>query len=49
VIENDTPHFLNDNSFLSFKNDLGIYAKLEVFTFDKCKYHPIGRRHSFPI
>jgi len=25
-----TPYLLNDNSFLFFKNDLGIYAKLLI-------------------
>ena len=27
------PHFLNDNSFLLFENDFGIYAKLSDITF----------------
>ncbi len=29
---NDTPLLLNDNSFLSSKNDLGIYAELDAFS-----------------
>ena len=44
IIKMTPPHFLNDNSFLSFKYDLGIYAKLEVSVLINKKPYPSGGR-----